>query len=131
MLFDVEMIMNDWPVFWLRPDAMRSGLRSSVLAGWERTCPSEAEAGLLAGDPIFLSPDHRVDALLAIFAIDQPAMLTADGSLDPYGAATDRQQIVYQHARHLGLPTDPVSPIERRQQYEDAVRAAKEQLRRC
>jgi len=27
---------------------------------------------------------------LAIFAIDQPTMLTADRSLDPYGAATDR-----------------------------------------
>jgi hypothetical protein len=68
--------------------------------------------------------------LLAVFAIDQPSMLTADGSLDPYGAATDRQQTVYQHARHLGLPTDPESPIERRQKYEDAVRAAKEELRR-
>jgi hypothetical protein len=67
--------------------------------------------------------------LLAIFAIDLPKVLTADGSLDPYGAASDRQQMTYQHARHIGLPTDPVSPIERRQRYEDAVRAAKEQLR--
>ncbi len=73
---------------------------------------------------------HRLAAdLLAIFGIDQPAMLRPEGTLDPYGSATDHQQIVYQHARHLGLPVDPVSPLERRQQYEDTVRAAKEQLR--
>jgi hypothetical protein len=42
-------------------------------------------------------------------------MLTADGTLDPYGAATDHAQIAYQHARHVGLPVDAVSPIERQQ----------------
>jgi hypothetical protein len=67
--------------------------------------------------------------LLAIFSIDQPTMLTAEGTLNPYGVATDRQQIVYQHARHLGLPVEPVSPIERRQQFEEDMRAAKERLR--
>jgi hypothetical protein len=67
--------------------------------------------------------------LLAIFGLDRPTMLMAEGSLDPYGAASDRQQIIYQHARHLGLPVDLISPMERRQRYEDAVRAAREQLR--
>jgi hypothetical protein len=73
---------------------------------------------------------YRLTAdLLAIFGVDQPAMLTTEGALDPYGSATDHQQIVYQHARHLGLPVAPVSPVERRQQYEDTVRAARAQLR--
>jgi len=67
--------------------------------------------------------------LLAIFGVDQPAMLRSEGTLDPDGSATDHQQIVYQHARHLGLPVDPISPMERRQRYEDTVRAAQEQLR--
>ena len=68
--------------------------------------------------------------LLAIFGIDQPAMLTAEGTLDPRGAVGDRSRRVDRHvARHIGLPVDPVSPVERRQRYEDAVRAAKEQLR--
>lgn len=82
-------------------------------------------------DPtIRLRTAHRLAAdLLAILGVDQPAMLTAEGGLDPYGTATDHQQIVYQHAGHLGLPIDPVSPMERRQQYEDTVRAAREQLR--
>jgi hypothetical protein len=82
-------------------------------------------------DPtIRLRTAHRLAAdLLAIFGVDQPAMLRSDGTLDPYGTATDHQQIVYQHARHLGLPVDPISPMERRQQYEDTVRAAQAQLR--
>jgi hypothetical protein len=67
--------------------------------------------------------------LLAIFAVDQPVILSAEGTLDPYGAATGHQQTVYQHADHLGLPRDPVSPMKRRQEFEDAVLTAKEQLR--
>jgi hypothetical protein len=66
--------------------------------------------------------------LLAIFSIDEPTMLTAKGTLNPYGTATDRQQTVYQHAPHLGLPANAVSPIERRQQFEEDMRAAKERL---
>jgi hypothetical protein len=79
---------------------------------------------------IRLRAAHRLAAdLLAIFGIDQPTMLGAEGTLDPHGVATDHDQMVYQHARHLGLPVDPMSPTERRQRYEDAVRAAKEQVR--
>lgn len=67
--------------------------------------------------------------LLALFAIDAPTLLKADGALDPYGAAVDRQQMVYQHANHLGLPVTAVSPADRRQRYEAALKAAKEELR--
>jgi hypothetical protein len=68
--------------------------------------------------------------LLAMFGIDAPSVLRADGSLDPYGAAVDRQQIIHQHARHLGLPVDDVSPGDRRNRYQAAIQEAKEQLRR-
>jgi len=57
-------------------------------------------------------------------------MLTAAGALDPYGAATDHAQIAYQHARHVGLPVDPVSPGERQQRLEEAIRSAQEEYRR-
>jgi hypothetical protein len=67
--------------------------------------------------------------LLALFAIDEPTLLKEDGTLDPYAAAVERQQIVYQHAQHLGLPVPQVSPADRRQEYEATVRAAKDKLR--
>lgn len=73
---------------------------------------------------------HLAADLLAIFGVDQPSMLTAEGTIDPYGAATDRDQMVYQHARHLGLPVDPGGPMERRQRYEEDLRIAREKLRR-
>jgi hypothetical protein len=73
---------------------------------------------------------HLAAELLALFAIDEPTLLKADGALEPYGAAVDRQQIVYQHANHLGLPVPAVSPAERRQHYEAAMKAAKEELRK-
>jgi hypothetical protein len=77
-----------------------------------------------------LSAAYRLAAeLLAIFGVDKPAMLTADGTLDADGAATDHDQIVYQHARHVGLPVPPISPIERRQRFEERIRAAKAELR--
>jgi len=53
----------------------------------------------------------------------------ADGTVNPDGVAIDHDQLVYQYARHLGLPVDPVSPAERRQRYENKIRAAKEELR--
>jgi hypothetical protein len=68
--------------------------------------------------------------LLSIFGVDRPAMLTAGGTPDPDGAATDHAQIAYQHARHVGLPVDPVSPTERQQRLEEAIRAAQEEFRR-
>lgn len=73
---------------------------------------------------------HLAAELLALFAIDEPTLLKADGALESYGAAVDRQQIVYEHANHLGLPVPAVSPAERRQHYEAAMKAAKEELRK-
>jgi hypothetical protein len=67
--------------------------------------------------------------LLSLFAIDQPSILMADGTLDPDGAGTDHAQMVYQHARHIGLPVAPVSPIDRQQQLEEAIRAAQAEYR--
>jgi hypothetical protein len=72
---------------------------------------------------------HLAAELLALFAIDGPTLLKADGTLDPYGATVNRQQIVYQHANHLGLPVPAVSPADRRQRYQAAMKAAKEELR--
>jgi hypothetical protein len=72
---------------------------------------------------------HLAGDLLALFAIDEPTLLRADGTFDPYGAAVSHQQIVYQHAKHLGLPVPETSPGERRQEYEAAMRAAKDKLR--
>ena len=56
------------------------------------------------------SAHHLASDLLAIFGIDQSSLLTSDGSLDSYGAATDHDQVVYQHARHLGLSFSPLGP---------------------
>jgi len=72
---------------------------------------------------------HLAAELLALFAIEAPTLLKADGILDPYGAAVERQQIVYQHADHLGLPVPAISPAERRSRYEAAVKAARDELR--
>jgi hypothetical protein len=72
---------------------------------------------------------HLAGELLALFAIAEPTLLKTDGTLDPYGAAVSHKQIVYQHAKHLGLPVEETSPGERRQEYEAAVRAAKDKLR--
>jgi site-specific recombinase XerD len=47
-------------------------LRRGVLAGWEDLPAREDQAGIEAGDPIFLSPDHRVDPLLGLY-VQSPA----------------------------------------------------------
>lgn len=73
--------------------------------------PQRARLADLRDPVIRLQTTYRLAAdLLAIFGIDSPSMLRDDGTLHPGGTATDRQQIVYQHARHLGLPVDDVSP---------------------
>lgn len=52
-------------------------------------------------------------------------MLIADGTLDPDGTGMDHAQMVYQHAQYLGLRLSGISPAERRQRFESAVRAAR------
>jgi hypothetical protein len=57
-----------WRVSWVPQDAVRTGVRKRVLNGWEDLPALEDEVGVRAGDPIFLSPDHRVDPLLSLYA---------------------------------------------------------------
>lgn len=57
-----------WRVFWVPRDAVRTGVRRRVLAGWEDLPEREDQAGVKAGDPVFLSPDYRVDPLLGLYA---------------------------------------------------------------
>ena len=56
-----------WRVFWVPQGVARTGVRPRVLAGWENLPTREKEAGVRAGDPILLSPDHRVDAPLGLY----------------------------------------------------------------
>jgi site-specific recombinase XerD len=56
-----------WRVFWVPQGVARTGIGPRVLAGWENLPTREKEAGVRAGDPILLSPDHRVDALLSLY----------------------------------------------------------------
>lgn len=73
---------------------------------------------------------YRLTAeLLAIFSVDSPSILRDDGTLDPYGGASSKQQLIYQHARHVGLPVDAISPIQRQQKLEEDIQAAKERFR--
>lgn len=59
--------MTAWRVFWVPRDTTRFGVRRSVLEGWEDLTAREREAGVRAGDPIFLSPDYRVDPGLSAY----------------------------------------------------------------
>jgi hypothetical protein len=54
-----------WRVFWVPQDAVRAGVRRRVLAGWEDLPTREDTTGVRAEDPVFLSPDYRVDPLLS------------------------------------------------------------------
>jgi integrase len=56
-----------WRVFWVPQDAVRTGVRGSLLEGWEDLPAREDEVGVRAGDAIFLSPDYRVDPLLSLY----------------------------------------------------------------
>jgi site-specific recombinase XerD len=56
-----------WRTFWVPQDAVRSGVRRRVLAGWEDLPAREDEAGVRPGDPILLSPDYWVDPLLTLY----------------------------------------------------------------
>ena len=61
-----------WRVFWVPRDAARTGVRRRVLAGWEDLPAREDAVGVRAGDPVFLSPDYRVDPLLSLYAQCDP-----------------------------------------------------------
>jgi hypothetical protein len=59
--------MTNWRVFWVPQNAVRAGVRRRLLQGWEDLPVREEDVGVRAGDPIFLSPDHRVDSLLSLY----------------------------------------------------------------
>ncbi|MEU9202902.1 site-specific integrase [Streptomyces sp. NPDC048332] len=61
-----------WRVFWVPRDVVRGGVRKSVLEGWEDLPAREEAVGVRAGDPIFLSPDFRVDPVLSLYAQSRP-----------------------------------------------------------
>jgi hypothetical protein len=56
-----------WRVFWVPQGAGQGGLHAGLLEGWEDLAAREDQVGVLAGDPVFLSPDHRVDVHLAAY----------------------------------------------------------------
>ncbi|MFE7577112.1 site-specific integrase [Streptomyces sp. NPDC057521] len=54
-------------MLWVPQDAVRDGVRASVLAGWTDLAVREDAVGVRAGDPIFLSPGYWVDPTLALY----------------------------------------------------------------
>jgi hypothetical protein len=56
-----------WRVFWVPRDAVRGGVRRSLLGRWQDLPAREDAVGVRAGDAIFLSPDYRVDPLLSLY----------------------------------------------------------------
>ncbi|WP_405801111.1 integrase [Streptomyces halstedii] len=54
-------------MFWVPRDAVRGGVRSRVLEGWEGLAAREDAVHVRAGDPIFLSPNYRVDPALSLY----------------------------------------------------------------
>ena len=61
-----------WRVFWVPRDAVRTGVRRRVLAGWDDLPAREGMVGVRAGDPVFLSPDYRADPPLSLYAQSDP-----------------------------------------------------------
>jgi site-specific recombinase XerD len=54
-------------VFWVPREVARRGVRRSLVEGWDDLTARERGVGVRAGDPIFLAPDYRVDALLSSY----------------------------------------------------------------
>jgi hypothetical protein len=102
--------------------------RADVRPGRDALIPAVNKAWLadMEEAPARVKAARRLAAdLLALFGVAEPTLLTAGGTLEPYGASTDRQQLVWQHANRVGLPHDPVSPADRQKRYEEAIAAAK------
>ena len=60
--------MTGWRVFWIPSATRDGGLRRPLLAGWTDLKTREDSVGIRSGDPIFLSPGHRIDPLLTLYA---------------------------------------------------------------
>lgn len=59
--------MAGWRTFWVPRDRRVVGDRVGVLAGWEDLAVREDRVGIHPGDPILLSPDYRIDAVLSTY----------------------------------------------------------------
>lgn len=59
--------MSVWRVYWIPRDSRRLGVARRLLPGWDDLAEREDRVGIQAGDPIFLSPEHRVDRLLSLY----------------------------------------------------------------
>jgi site-specific recombinase XerD len=59
--FGIFDAVSDWRVFWVPERLYVDGVRKSVLPGWVDLAAKERAVGIRGGDPIFLSPDYRVD----------------------------------------------------------------------
>jgi hypothetical protein len=60
--------LKQWRVFWVPDAATHSGAPSQVVDDWEGFARREESAGVRPGDPVFLSPEYRVDPLLTRYA---------------------------------------------------------------
>lgn len=60
--------MTSWRVFWVPSAARDGGVRPRLLPDWANLRTREGSVGVHSGDPIFLSPDHCVDARLTLYA---------------------------------------------------------------
>lgn len=68
--------------------------------------------------------------LLEHFAVETTSVLRSDGTLDELAAAAADQQAVWVHAVAMGLARDEVSPVQRRQRYDELLAQARAALRR-
>lgn len=64
--------MSEWRVFWVPQDHDSERICVPAAGRWEYLADQEAEAGIRGGDPIFLSPDHRVDPVLGLYGRSRP-----------------------------------------------------------
>ena len=85
MQFTQGMVMPGWRVFWVPQERAGCGVRGADLDGWGDLQEREAAASIRAGDPIFLSPDHRVDPLLGVYARSRTFLTTRRDGRDPGG----------------------------------------------
>lgn len=59
--------MSGWKVYWVPVRRVVAPERVPVLAGWEDLAEREERTGIHPGDPIMLSPDHRIDEILSLY----------------------------------------------------------------
>ncbi|MEV3871600.1 site-specific integrase [Streptomyces sp. NPDC049906] len=57
----------EWRVCWVPSGRAPGGILDRLLAGWGDLVAREEAVGVRAGDPIFLSPDNRVDPVLSLY----------------------------------------------------------------